>query len=413
MRRSVGVRRGGIPLRVRVSVSFAAAIAFVGAPLPKSGIAAEVLFSPPVNVSRTQAFSQSARLAVGPAGVVNVAWEESFASVLFSRSLDGGETFSSPLTISPPNPDASPGQIAIATTFDGTVHATWTQFDTAFGGAEIVHTRSTNGTSFSPLRVVSRVDAVNSYVPSIATDGFRSVGIVWADADLSTGGTSVWFRRSANGGTTFRPRRKYASGEPVSCPDIAMMRSRNIYVVWTQGAHPEEEITFSRSTNSGLTFTPPVNISQIAEKSWCPRIAMDQTGIIYVVWEEGDAFVDRKIVIRRSTDHGKSFGPPAILSPSGADSFCPTLAAVGDGRVYVTWSTGEYFAQTFQTFLSGSSDGGLTFSAPLEVPVIAGSAACPEIESSEPNRLNLIWHDVPSGDTWPDIFHSVGAVSLP
>ena len=411
MRRSAGFRLGGIPLRV--IVSFAATIVFVGGPLRKSGIAAEVVFSPPVNVSQTQTFSQSARLAVGPGGVLDVAWEESSARVLFSRSRDGGVTFSSPLAISPQDPYVSAGQIAMATTLDGTLHVTWTQFDEAFGGAEIVHTRSTDGTSFSPLRVVSKVDAVNSYVPSIATDGLRKLGIVWADADLSTGGAAVWFRRSANRGTTFGPRRNFAIDEWASCPDVAMVRSRNIYVVWMQGGYLDEEISFSRSTNSGRTFTAPVNISQLPEKSWCPRIAADQNGIVHVIWEEGDSVAGRKILIARSADYGASFDPPAPLSPSGTDSFCPTLSATGDGRVYATWSTGDFIAKTLQTFLSVSSDGGLTFADPLELPVIGGGAGCPEIELSEPDRVHLIWHEVPPGNTWPDIFHSVGVVSFP
>src|SRR6266446_7769098 len=67
---------------------------------------AQVTWSSPVNVSQAvSGFSGDPQVAVDPSGNISVVWEwqvtlQSSYQVLFSRSTDGGATFSAPVNVS-------------------------------------------------------------------------------------------------------------------------------------------------------------------------------------------------------------------------------------------------------------------------------------------------------------------------
>ena len=169
---------------------------------------------------------------------------------------------------------------------------------------------------------------------------------------------------------------------------------------------------FSRSVDGGKIFFPAIGIDHYSEKSWCPLISVDSAGNIYVVWEEGTA-ISRKILISRSADGGVSFSSPLILSTTTVDSFCPSLAVNDAGRVYVTWSIGGYFDKTLQSFLVFSSDRGATFSTSLKIPSMSGEVGCPKIIAGDLNQIGFGWHAPPMATAVSDIFYSSGQVSIP
>jgi hypothetical protein len=92
----------------------------------------------------------------------------------------------------------------------------------------------------------------------------------------------------------------------------------NVYVSWTlfPGAG-QDHILFSRSTDSGATFSKPIKISKGVASAQGSDIVVQPDGDVYVFWREFDQRspkVGNKIVFVRSTDGGKTFGNPQTVA---------------------------------------------------------------------------------------------------
>lgn len=349
--------------------------------------------SDPVNISNTPTqTSQRASISVDGEGSINVAWQETWIQeIRFSRSNDEGDIFIAPIVVMPNVPRYSYGDNDIVATGKG-IHITFVVFDKIFGGAENAYSRSTDGgETFSYPIIVSNVDLINSYGPSIAADGNNRIGIVWTDSDLiGTSGSSIFYCGSVDNGDTFSTPMILVGNAPVSGPDIAIS-SGNIYVVWSAGEHGiQEGIFFSRSLDGGVTFSEPNIISNFSDYSGVSNIAVDSSGNIYVVWEEGNiGLKNKKILFVRSIDAGNSFSSPAILEGVAGNACCSSIALV-NGRIYISWSTTDDGYQTFQNYLVWSLNGGATFSNPFKIP-LEPEAGGPEIVAIEHYEFGLLY----------------------
>jgi len=371
-----------------------------------------ITFSAPVNVSRTTTFSQSPAIATDGVGGVYVMWEEMGGYLLpISRSEDGGWTFGEIALVVPGGPNLSFGQIQAVSGGPQDVHAVFTSFNTLYGGAEIVHVGSTDaGETFPSPRVLSVIDGFNSYVADVATGW--GVAAAWANTDLGAGGSMIDFSASEDGGATFSlPKRLDSSSGYKSSPAVVLHGDGDVYVAWVQnddplGADAATEIFFSRSTDRGATFSAPVNLSSNSEKSWPPRMAVDEAGAIYLVWPEGDFTVDQKLLFAFSLDGGASFSEPRVLA-GPTEWIEGRIVAVGAGALWVAWNADASSSEPgYASYVVRSLDGGATFSAAVPVP---GAAA---IASRSSEELLVAWSETPVGQEWPDVFVARGEVVL-
>lgn len=87
----------------------------------------------------------------------------------------------------------------------------------------------------------------------------------------------------------------------------------NVYLCWSRfvGFSGRTKISFSRSTDSGLTFSKPVELSFGKDVQGCD-IAVEHDGDVYVVWGTRDtpSAIDAEgLAVARSTDGGDTFAP--------------------------------------------------------------------------------------------------------
>jgi hypothetical protein len=206
---------------------------------------------------------------------------------------------------------------------------------------------------------------------------------------------SIQIRRSLDGGKTWEPRTipviEHAEGPGIPFEDkpyiVADNQPKspyagNLYVGWTEDRTADSIILFSRSTDGGLTWSPPLRIS---DRPGGPRDdegtvqgfsgVVTPDGALHVVWSDRG-----HITYAVSRDGGKTFSRNSSVAEAGPSNFMVFNAnhatgypqidmAVapkgGPARLYVAWN--DYRNGDVDIFCASSLDAGRTWKPPVRV----------------------------------------------
>lgn len=169
--------------------------------------------------------------------------------------------------------------------------------------------------------------------------------------------------------------------------------TNTIYVTWTQfdqygSNNPADStvILFSRSADGGQTWSPAMRINRVAgncvdsdftAEGAVPAVGPD--GAVYVAWSNRDTiYFDRSLdggitwmdedVVISDQPGGWDYKIPGIYRCNGLPvTRCDLSGGPHHGTIYVNWSDQRNGTSDTDIFLSRSTDGGLTWSAPLRV----------------------------------------------
>jgi hypothetical protein len=174
----------------------------------------------------------------------------------------------------------------------------------------------------------------------------------------------------------------------------------NVFVVWQEDPPSRYsdgdnlvnyEILIKKSVDGGLTFGDEINLSNNPGFSEHPQIATSGNNV-YVAWIDNSPSIDsfpsednKKIIFRKSTDGGNTFGEMVTLSNvPAADSFNQEMAAAGN-KVYVVWQVTPLLPTTDR-----STDNGETFE---EAKSLSNNAfkSYPKVAAYE-NNVYVVWN---------------------
>jgi hypothetical protein len=187
---------------------------------------------------------------------------------------------------------------AMAVGADRTVHLAWQETDGTDSAIRYMRgQRSGQDILWNASIDVSGV-VTRSVRPAVALGPGSDVYIAWGEKLLNQT-QYVRFARSQNGGLTWSPPQRI-DAEPVSAnsvaptdvaPALVVTPSGAICAAWhgfrTGSSIEAEEIYVTCSTNRGVTWATPVNISRTSTViSIRPVMAVGNDGILHVVWQE-------------------------------------------------------------------------------------------------------------------------------
>jgi hypothetical protein len=353
-------------------------------------------FSPPKNISNNSDYSFTPQVAVDGAGNIYAVWQDDTATnsnILFSRSNDGGATFSPPLNVS--QSSGSSFNPLISVDRQGAINVVW--INDAPGNNDIFFSRSTDGgTTFSaPLNLSN--DPADSLSPQLAVDGSGNINVVWESDNITFG---VLFSHSTDGGATFSPPLDLATNTAGSFgAQLALAADGSINVAWEDDSNTGSTISYSRSSDNGATFSAPKNLSGTLGNSFESQIAVDAGGNIDVLFADSTPG-NFDIFFSRSTDHGATFSSPKNLSHSPTNSLHAHLAVDATGGIYAAWEENVAIdAGNRDIFFTRSSDSGANFSAPANLSNSFGNSrnACLIVDAT--GAINLSWEDDTPGLT--------------
>jgi hypothetical protein len=274
-------------------------------------------------------------------------------SYWIARSGDGGLSFEEPTKIA--GPFVYQTSLAVAPR-SGRLYASWLQSNLeastcllCFGqtGLPIVVSRSDDGgrTWSAPVQVSDAGrQRVGAPVLAVDNDGNPAVLYVdygenrwdWQNLEGRYDGTfSLVFTRSGDRGQRWEPGRvvdadivptaRFLVYLPVS-PGFAMASNGDLYAVWADGRAGDPDILLRRSTDDGKTWSRPVQVNRGAAGDGVPQdmpaVGVAPGGRVDVVYY--DRTIDRRgskadVLLSSSSDSGKSFSKAFRLSDSASD----------------------------------------------------------------------------------------------
>jgi BNR/Asp-box repeat len=201
----------------------------------------------------------------------------------------------------------------------------------------------------------------------------------------------IFVRRSLDGGKTWESNAASVDEQPTH-PDMPFEDkpfivadnnpyspfAGNLYVGWTEFSLSKSIILFSRSTDGGITWSAPYEIST---HEGVPRddngavegfsAVAGPDGTLYTIWDDGGS-----IVMATSRDGGLTFSTSEKIIDTPASYFKVEAVERSDGfpqigmdprteRLYVVWT--DYRNGDVDVFCSTSRDRGRTWSIPVRV----------------------------------------------
>ena len=326
--------------------------------------------------------------------------------LLVSRSNDNGMSFSTPIVVTPePENIMADGEnrpkIAIAG--DGTVLVTWVQsLPQKLYAANVRFSRSTDGGhTFSKPITINDDERITSHsFAALAIDGTGRVAVAWLDGrdkeaakekDEDFSGVSVYTAQSNDNGASFETNRRVHQHICECC---------RVGLSWTK----EGPVAFWRNifgTNTrdfAVANVDKAKIRRVTDDEWkidaCPHnggaIAEDGRAQLHLVWFTNGQ--TRQGLFYKRIDGDWESQPMPIGDPSAQPNHV-SVAAEGK-TILITWR--EFDGSFYSAQLKYSNDGGTSWSASQRLMESSGATDYP-IPLIDKRKAVIVWNTATEG----------------
>lgn len=253
-------------------------------------------FMPPRPVWPESASQRFPVLALGPGGVVVLAWIDKpsaeaavpQATVSWAWSDDGGRQFSRPRVLSDQACECC--RLALAQA-DGPPSWPWLMFRQVYAGDERDH-------------------AVTALEPNGASTLHRVSEDRWA-----------------------------LKGCPHHGPALASSAGGVLHAAWFTQGQARQGLFHARSVDGGQTFSQPVAVGDPERQAGRPALVA-QGGQVWMAWKEFDGR-DVSVWVQHSVDGGRRWGAPRALFRTRSPAGHPQLLMI-EGRPWLSWMSREH-----------------------------------------------------------------------
>lgn len=324
--------------------------------------------------------------------------------VMVSRSDDRGQTFAAPVKVNPePEFIAADGENRpkILVAGNGNIYVSYTHpLETPFSG-NVRFSRSVDGgKSFSaPVTVNDNLDPITHRFDALGINGRGQVYVAWLDrrdaaAAVRKGGKysgiAVYYAISDDAGQSFGTNIK-AADHSCECCRVAMAVDTDDYpvIAWRHiyGSNIRDHALLKLDGRMA-----PLRISH---EDWniaaCPHhgpsLSIAADGIYHATWFS-NAAQQRGLFYAHSTDQGKTFSSPLNFGNIEAQPAHPYVLSLGS-RVYLAWK--EFDGESTVIMGMASADRGTSWSAPQKWATTSDVSDSPLLIGAS-DRVYLSWN---------------------
>jgi hypothetical protein len=270
--------------------------------------------------------------------------------LVMMMSHDGGDNFMPPVPVSPDGVNvqyrSENGPSLAARGMN--VYALWQQNSPERGSEVVVARQARMGEGFAaPIRILDKKPDDRSFngFSAMALGPKGEIYVVWLDGrdqEPPQGTFSLYLAKSTDQGKTFEKNVRLATAVCPCCrPAITVDDDGTVYVAWRKVFEGDiRDIVVASSRDGGNIFSEPV---KAADDGWVlhacpdsgPSLAVREGKVAIAWFSEGRG--KSGIRYATSSDQGKSFGAPQMISTGIVDPNHPALAINGDGATVVAF----------------------------------------------------------------------------
>jgi hypothetical protein len=313
-------------------------------------------------------------LGVDSAGNLYVLFAPNSSSLAVVKSTNGGQTFGTPVPV--PNSAFANSAYDFVVDSANAIHVVWWQ--SASSISDVYYSRSVDGGgSFSAPIIVRTGNLYNGYstgnsvYPHVASDGAGNVYVVYAaftkDSSGSFVGYNVWVSQSTNGGSSFNP--EYFVQPPTGSqknPTRIYVALGKIYVLYADETNSDLYFVQGNPTSG---FSSPRRLNQTPSKVVYGGgdIAVAPNGTtIYAVYADATYDAEGDIYFAKSTDSGATWGNYLRVNDNTyRGQYGASIGLDNGGTLHVVWT--DQRNNRSQTHYSASTDQGARFSANINL----------------------------------------------
>lgn len=313
---------------------------------------------------------------------------------VYSRSTDGGNSWSEIEKISLVNVSPENAEHAILIDSAGYLHMAWSQFRDP-GHSDLFYSHWDGDSWSEPVLISNGSNYANR--PSLATTQAGGIHFVWMS---STGGRYDIYHRYWDGAAWSSATRVSDGSWNVDYYTLGVDKEGHLHLAWHE-FHGPVNAEIYHSWWDGNVWSKPINVSHDEETSKDPRFLINDT--VHLVWLQP---AGREGTIRHSQWDGNALRPEPAEGWSEPESIIPPAFILGisdafiapEGDLYLLWRVGGE-SRDVQIYQYGRWDG----TSPATPKVLGGIGQWVHLGLTADSRGNVYWVGLNVGFNRPEI----------
>ncbi len=306
-----------------------------------------ITFNQEINLSNNTGFSEHPQISSVADNVHIIWADNTNGNkqVYFKSSNDNGSTFEEAMKLSNNNSSSAFNQ-DIAT-YGNNIYAVWLEKAISGPYRVMLSVSENSGNSFREPVSLSENATAQSYPKISAFNGNVYVAWNVEDLSNTDTGINegVFFVSSFDNGLTFGNVSKLNTEENgFGKPQVAAGYNNTVYIIW--GGSTDNQVSsiyLVRSDDNGRNFSDVKKIEETEvgqiNNPLNVEILVDEINRLFIAWQDrvGLAEVEKEDILTAvSLDGGESFESATNISNNADTSECPSIAVNGD-NIYITW----------------------------------------------------------------------------
>jgi len=292
------------------------------------------------------------KIKVSSNGNIYLSWTQKLkkrftGNIRFSRSIDNGMSFSSPITVNDNKDEISHRFDALGVNSKGDIYISWLdkrdkvqalKKGKDYNGAAAYYAVSTDkGLSFSKNKKIAD-NSCECCRMAMAFDNRGLPVIAWRHiyGDNIRDHSIVNFKDRF---TCKTPNRlSYDNWQIDGCPhhgpSLSISKNNTYHAVWFNNAEKRHGVFYANSIDAGQNFSRPISVGSYTNRASHADI-LSVKGLVFIVWQE---FVQSRyrLSMMKSDNNGNDWGKPEIISSTSTKPDYPFLLADG-ANVFISW----------------------------------------------------------------------------